>query len=124
MALSRYFANTNLAEMTDISEGRVLKTSYIHKFGRNPSIGGTPETVWMRGGVYTYLTSPSTVYVSSDNGNDAAGGTGAAGGTSGAGISGAGGSGGGGSPDGGASSGSGMTHNFYFYFFLIFPLYY
>ena len=77
MALSRYFANTNLAEMTDISEGKVLKTSYIHKFGRNPSIGGAPETIWMQGGVYTYLTSPSTVYVSSDNGNDTAGGTGA-----------------------------------------------
>jgi hypothetical protein len=63
--------------MTDISKGKVLKTSYIHKFGRNPSIGGAPETVWMNGGIYTYLTSPSTVYVSSDNGNDAAGGTGA-----------------------------------------------
>jgi len=77
MAISRHFSNTHLAEMVDISEGRVLKTSYIHKFGRNPSIGGAPETVWMNGGIYTYLTSPSTVYVSSDNGNDAAGGTGA-----------------------------------------------
>jgi hypothetical protein len=77
MAISRHFSNTHLAEMVDISEGRVLKTSYIHKFGRNPNIGGAPETVWMQGGIYTYLTSPSTVYVSSDNGNDAAGGTGA-----------------------------------------------
>ena len=77
MAISRHFSNTHLAEMTNISEGKVLKTSYIHKFGRNPNIGGAPETVWMRGGIYTYLTSPSTVYVSSNNGNDAAGGTGA-----------------------------------------------
>ena len=75
--ISRHFSNTHLAEMVDISEGRVLKTSYIHKFGRNPNIGGAPETVWMNGGIYTYLTSPSTVYVSSNNGNDAAGGTGA-----------------------------------------------
>ena len=77
MPINRYFANTQIAEMVDISEGRVLKTDYIHKFGRNPSIGGAPETIWMQGGVYEYLTSPSTVYVSSNNVNDAAAGTGA-----------------------------------------------
>jgi len=77
MAISRHFSNTHLAESVDISEGRVLKTNYIHKFGRNPSVGGAPETIWMQGGVYEYLTSPSTVYVTSDNAADAADGTGA-----------------------------------------------
>ena len=72
MAISRHFSNTHLAEKVDISEGRVLKTDYIHKFGRNPSVGGAPETIWMQGGVYSYLTSASTVYVSSNNANDAA----------------------------------------------------
>lgn len=77
MAISRHFANTHLAEKVDISEGTVLKTDYIHKFGRNPNVGGAPETIWMQGGVYSYLTSASTVYVSSNNANDAASGTGA-----------------------------------------------
>ena len=77
MATSRYVANTYLAEKVDISEKRVVNVDYIHKFGRNPSVGGAPETIWMQGGVYSYLTSPSTVYVTSDSGNDAAGGTGA-----------------------------------------------
>lgn len=77
MATSRYLANTYLAEKVDISEKRVVNVDYIHKFGRNPSVGGAPETIWMQGGVYSYLTSPSTVYVTSDSGNDAAGGTGA-----------------------------------------------
>lgn len=74
---SRYLSNTQIAEKIDLSEGRVLKTDYIHKFGRNPSVGGAPETIWMQGGVYEYLTSPSTVYVTSDNAADAAAGTGA-----------------------------------------------
>ena len=74
---SKYLANTHLAEKVDMSEGRVLNTDFIHKFGRNPNVGGAPETIWMQGGVYSYLTSASTVYVSSDNANDAAAGTGA-----------------------------------------------
>jgi len=74
---SKYLSNTHLAEKVDISEKRVLKTDYIHKFGRNPSVGGAPETIWMQGGVYSYLTSASTVYVTSDDAADAAGGTGA-----------------------------------------------
>ena len=61
----------------NISRGLVKGTSFIHKFGRNPSIGNAPETIWMQGGVYSYLTSPSTVYISSNNVNDAAAGTGA-----------------------------------------------
>ena len=77
MATSRYLANPYLAEKVDVSEKRVVNVDYIHKFGRNPSVGGAPETIWMQGGVYSYLTSPSTVYVTSDSGNDAAGGTGA-----------------------------------------------
>jgi len=74
---SKYLSNTRIAEKIDVSEGRVLNTDYIHKFGRNPNVGGAPETIWMQGGVYEYLTSPSTVYATSDNAADAAAGTGA-----------------------------------------------
>ena len=77
MAISKYLANTHLAEKVDMSEGRVLSTDFIHKFGRNPNVGGAPETIWMQGGIYSYLTSPSTVYVTSDAAADAAAGTGA-----------------------------------------------
>lgn len=67
---NRYFANTHLAEMVDISKGDVLNVEYIHKFGRNPAIGGAPETIWMQGGIYTYLSAASTVFVSSNDGDD------------------------------------------------------
>jgi hypothetical protein len=70
MAISRHFSNTHLAESVDISEGRVLKTDFIHKFGRNPSVGGAPETIWQYGGIYNYLSSASTVFVSSNDADD------------------------------------------------------
>jgi hypothetical protein len=68
--ISRHFANTHLAESVDISAGRVLKTDFIHKFGRNPSVGGAPETIWQHGGIYNYLSSASTVFVSSNDADD------------------------------------------------------
>ena len=49
-----------------ISAGDVQGYGVIHKFGRNPSVGNSPETVWQHGGVYSYLSAPSTVYVSSN----------------------------------------------------------
>lgn len=70
MPIQRHFANSDLAEMVDISNGMVLKTDFIHKFGRNPNIGGTPETIWQQGGLYTYLTSPFPVFVSSTDTDD------------------------------------------------------
>ena len=74
---NRYFANTHLAEMVDISKGDVLNVEYIHKFGRNPAIGGAPETIWMQGGIYTYLSAASTVFVSSNDDDDNPAGNGA-----------------------------------------------
>jgi len=70
MAISRYFSNTHLAESVNISAGVTLKTDFIHKFGRNPNVGGVPETIWQHGGVYTYLSSASTVFVSSNDADD------------------------------------------------------
>lgn len=67
---SKYFSNTYLAESVNISDGVTLKTDFIHKFGRNPSVGGAPETIWQHGGLYTYLSSPSTVFVSSNDADD------------------------------------------------------
>src|SRR5210317_1698251 len=61
----------------NIARGLVRGTTVIHKFGRNPSVGGIPETIWEQGGVYTYLTVASTVYVYGADAQDSAAGTGA-----------------------------------------------
>jgi hypothetical protein len=61
----------------NIARGLVRGASVIHKFGRNPNVGGIPETIWEQGGVYTYLTVASTVYVSGADAQDGAAGTGA-----------------------------------------------
>jgi hypothetical protein len=61
----------------NIARGLIRGASVVHKFGRNPNIGGVPETVWMHGGTYTYLTSASTVYVSGADAQDSVAGTGA-----------------------------------------------
>ena len=60
-----------------IARGQIPGHSVIHKFGRNPNVGGVPETIWEQGGVYTYLTVASTVYVSGADAQDSAAGTGA-----------------------------------------------
>jgi hypothetical protein len=65
--MSKYFESD---DYLNIGQGLIHKYSYIHKFGRNPSVGGAPETIWQQGGLYTYLTSPSTVFVSSNDGDD------------------------------------------------------
>jgi hypothetical protein len=68
----------NLTEQNiNIARGLVRGTTVIHKFGRNPSVGGAPETIWEHGGIYTYLTVASTVYVSGADAQDSAAGTGA-----------------------------------------------
>jgi len=56
-----------------LSAGNLEGYSIIHKFGRNPSIGGAPETIWGGGGVYTYLSSPAVVYCYSSSNDDGAG---------------------------------------------------
>lgn len=60
-----------------ISAGDLTGYSAINKFGRNSNIGGAPETIWMYGGRYVYLTSPSTVYAHSADTDDSVSGTGA-----------------------------------------------
>ena len=49
----------------------------IHKFGFNNSVDTTLATVWFQGGLYSYLSSASTLYISSSSANDTAAGTGA-----------------------------------------------
>ena len=68
-----------VASNITIAAGEVDGWSSIHKFGRNPSVGNVPETIWMHGGIYSYLDidSDSTVYAYSASSDDGAGNDGA-----------------------------------------------
>jgi len=60
-----------------IAAGLLDGYSSIEKFGRNPSVATSIETIWDRGGLYQYLTSAAAVYVYSANAADGLTGTGA-----------------------------------------------
>ena len=60
-----------------LSRGQIPGHLFVHKFGYNPNIGTTTETVWAQGGLYVYPTTASTMYISSSSINDTSDGTGA-----------------------------------------------
>lgn len=61
----------------NISNGDVEGVTYIEKFGRNDGLSGNIETIWDGSNIYNYLTSASSVYVSSSDNDDAPAGDGA-----------------------------------------------
>ena len=71
MAVSRHFANSQLAETIDLSAGNVINTKFIDKFGYNSTVGGTFETVWDGNNIYTYIATAGTATAtSSDTSSD------------------------------------------------------
>ena len=68
-----------LYDHTDLAIARGHTTGYraLYKFGYNPDVNGTEETVWAQGGNYPWLDNAVTMFVSSSSANDASGGTGA-----------------------------------------------
>lgn len=54
----------------DIAEGNVPNHYSVSKFGHNSAVGATLEEVWDYPGPYTYMTTASTLYISSDNAGD------------------------------------------------------
>lgn len=68
-----------VASNLPISAGNVTGYTGIHKFGRNPNVGNSPETIWMYGGRYEYLDvgAASTLYAYSSDAQDSVSGTGA-----------------------------------------------
>ena len=65
------FASMNNAPFgLSIQQGSVNNWSGIHKFGYNPSVGTSYETVWDGGGVYAYASTPGVATVTSDDSND------------------------------------------------------
>ena len=70
MAASRYFDNSVLAEGIRIANGQTNGVSHINKFGFNPALSGSYETIHDAGGVYSYIATPGTASVAgaSDSG--------------------------------------------------------
>ena len=60
-----------------VSRGHIAWHETNYKFGFNPDIDNSLETIWAQGGLYTYLSAASTLYISSSSTDDDAAGTGA-----------------------------------------------
>lgn len=54
----------------DIAEGNVPGHTAVRKFGHNSTVGATLEEVWDYSISYTYMTTASTLYLSSDDAGD------------------------------------------------------
>jgi hypothetical protein len=61
----------------NISAGQQDGVGYIEKFGRNDTMSANLETIWDGSNIYTYLTSASSVHITSSSGSDTVAGTGA-----------------------------------------------
>ncbi len=61
----------------EVGMGRVPGCMPLLKFGHNPNVGDSWETIWSEGGIYQYLSSAEILKVSSTDGNDTAAGDGA-----------------------------------------------
>ena len=69
----RLYDHTDLA----IARGHTAGYRALYKFGYNPDVNGTEETVQAEGGNYAWIDNAVTMFVSSSSVNDASGGTGA-----------------------------------------------
>ena len=60
-----------------VARGQIPYHKSNFKFGFNADIDDALETVWAKGGLYTYLSSATALYISSSSTNDTVAGTGA-----------------------------------------------
>jgi hypothetical protein len=60
-----------------VSRGQIAYHKTLFKFGSNPVVDASLETVWSQGGIYVYPAAASVMKVSSSSANDDATGTGA-----------------------------------------------
>ena len=60
-----------------VSSGEIEGAKIVSKFGENPAVGTSEETIWDAGGVYDYLTTASQLDVTSTDADDTDGGNGA-----------------------------------------------
>ena len=60
-----------------VAKGQVVGASTVNKFGSNPDVGTTEETIWTNGGNITWPAAAFTAYIVSSDAADASAGTGA-----------------------------------------------
>jgi hypothetical protein len=60
-----------------VARGQIAWHNPLFKFGNNPSVGDTLETIWAEGCLYSYLTAATVLKVSSSSTDDTSAGTGA-----------------------------------------------
>ena len=60
-----------------VARGQIAYHESIYKFGNNPEVADSVETVWPQGGLYSYLSAATVLKVSSSSTNDTSAGTGA-----------------------------------------------
>jgi len=60
-----------------IARGQIAYHKSIFKFGFNPDIDDSLETIWAEGGLYSYLSAATVLKISSSSTNDTSAGTGA-----------------------------------------------
>ena len=60
-----------------VSRGQIAYHESIYKFGNNPEVADSIETIWPQGGLYSYLSAATVLTVSSSSTNDTSAGTGA-----------------------------------------------
>lgn len=60
-----------------VARGQIAYHESVFKFGFNPDIDDSLETVWSEGGLYSYLSAATVLKVSSSSANDTSAGTGA-----------------------------------------------
>ncbi len=60
-----------------VSRGQIAYHKNVFKFGNNPAVGNSLETIWSQGGLYSYPPTASVMTVSSSSTDDASAGTGA-----------------------------------------------
>ena len=60
-----------------VARGQIAYHESIYKFGNNPEVADSIETIWPQGGLYSYLSAATVLTVSSSSTNDTSAGTGA-----------------------------------------------
>jgi hypothetical protein len=60
-----------------VARGQIAYHESIYKFGNNPQVADSLETIWPQGGLYSYLSAATVLKVSSSSTDDTSAGTGA-----------------------------------------------
>lgn len=54
----------------EAARGKIPNTQSLIIGGCNPSVGTSEETIWPLGGIYSYLTTPTELFITSSNAGD------------------------------------------------------